>query len=64
MRSPEKWQQMEWTQLSKYQNQCMFACPGDPNAVILPFVWTYIHKITPITNKIVEKSRATCNGGK
>jgi hypothetical protein len=70
MNSPEaeKWQATEWTQLSKYQNQGMFGdpCtrPDDPNAVILPFVWTYVLKIAPITNEIVEKARATCNGGK
>jgi hypothetical protein len=70
MRSPEaaKWRTTEWTQLTKYQNQSMFGdpCerPNDPNAVILPFVWTYVHKIDPITGEIVEKARATCNGGK
>jgi hypothetical protein len=44
-----------------YQNQEMFGdpCkwPNNPNVVILPLIWTYIHKITPITtNKIVEKA--------
>jgi hypothetical protein len=70
MRSPEagKWRRKEWTQLSKYLNQGMFGdpClqPDDPNAVMLPFIWTYVHKIEPLTNEIVEKARATCNGGK
>jgi hypothetical protein len=70
MSSPEapKWRKTEWTQLSKYQNQGMFGdpCerPNDPNAVILPFVWTYVHKIDPLTNEVVEKARGTCNGGK
>jgi hypothetical protein len=70
MQSPDtsKWLTTEWTQLSKYLNQGMFgdpcARPDDPNAVILPFVWTYIHKIDPITNEIVEKARGTWNGGK
>ena len=63
-----KWRKTEWTQLSKYLNQGMFGepCsrPTDPNAVILPFVWTYVHKIDPLTNDTVEKARATCNGGK
>jgi hypothetical protein len=63
-----KWRKTEWTQLSKYQNQGMFGepCerPDDPNAVILPFVWTYVHKIDPLTGAIVEKARGTCNGGK
>jgi hypothetical protein len=70
MNSPEaaKWRTTEWTQLTKYQNQGMFGdpCerPDDPTAVILPFVWTYVHKLAPITNVIVEKACATCNGGK
>jgi hypothetical protein len=70
MHSPEaaKWRKTEWSQLKKYQNQGMFGdpCtrPDDPNAVILTFVWTYTHKIDPITGDIVEKSRGTCNGGK
>ena len=70
MRTPEapRWRTTEWTQLSKHQNQGVFGdpCPrpDDPNAVILPFVWTYVHKIDPLTNEIVEKARATCNGGK
>jgi hypothetical protein len=38
--------------------------PNDPNAVLLPFVWTYVHQIAPITDEIVEKAQATCNGGK
>jgi hypothetical protein len=64
----EKWKTSEWTQLSKYQNQGMFGepCerPNDPNAVILPFVWTYLHKLAHKGDAIVEKARATCNGGK
>jgi hypothetical protein len=70
LRSPEaaKWCTSEWTQLTKYQNQGMFGdpCerPNDPNAIILPFVWTYVHKIAPITDEIVEKAQATCNDGK
>jgi hypothetical protein len=70
MKTPEaeKWRKSEWTQLSKYQNQGMFGepCrrPNDPNAVILPFVWTYVHKKAHQGDEIVEKARATCNGGK
>jgi hypothetical protein len=70
MRGPDaaKWRKTEWTQLTKYQNQGMFGdpCerPNDSNAVILPFVWTYVHKIDPLTGEIVEKARGTCNGGK
>jgi hypothetical protein len=33
-------------------------------AIILPFVWTYIMKEDPITGLLRRKSRATCNGGK
>jgi hypothetical protein len=70
MKSPEaaRWKTSEWTQLSKYQNQGVFGnpCPRpqDPNAVILPFVWTYVHKMAHKGDEIVEKARATCNGGK
>jgi hypothetical protein len=70
MQSPkaESWKKSEWTQLSKYQNQGMFGdpceCPTDPNAVIFPFVWTYVHKMAHQGDDIVEKARATCNGGK
>jgi hypothetical protein len=70
LKSPEaaRWKTSEWTQLSKYQNQGMFGepClrPQDPNAVILPFVWTYVHKRAHKGDEIVEKARVTCNGGK
>ena len=42
------------------------ACPRprNANAVILPFVWTYVHKLAHKEDEIVEKARATCNGGK
>jgi hypothetical protein len=30
--------------------------PTDFNAVILPFAWTHVHKIDPMTMEIVEKS--------
>lgn len=58
----------EWTQLSKYQNKGMFGAPcphpNDSNDATLPFVWMYVHKISPANNNIVEKACATCNGGK
>ena len=38
--------------------------PIDRNTVILPWVWTYLHKIDPNTLEEVEKGRGTCNGGK
>jgi hypothetical protein len=41
-------------------------CPRPPkhfNAVILPWVWTYLFKINPITLEDTEKSQGTCNGG-
>jgi hypothetical protein len=37
--------------------------PRDPDTVILPWVWTYLYKVDPITLEDVEKSRGTCNGG-
>ena len=37
--------------------------PKDSNAVILPWVWTYLYKIDPVTLIDTEKSRGTCNGG-
>jgi hypothetical protein len=36
----------------------------DRDAVILPWVWTYLHKIDPNSLEEVEKARGTCNGGK
>lgn len=63
-----KWKQSEWTQLSKHLNQGVF---GEPcpclkylNAVILPYVWTYVHKLAHKGDEIVEKARATCKGEK
>jgi hypothetical protein len=37
--------------------------PRDPDTVILPWVWTYLYKVDPITLEDVEKSPGTCNGG-
>jgi hypothetical protein len=37
--------------------------PPDPDTVILPWVWTYLYKVDPITLEDVQKSRGTCNGG-
>lgn len=58
----------EWSQLSKYQKQGMFGkpCPRPPkgsNTVILPWVWTYLFKLDPMTLEDIAKSRGTCNGG-
>lgn len=55
----------EWTQLDKYDKQGMFGqpCAPPPGATVLPWVWTYIMKIDPLTNEKVEKARGTCNGG-
>jgi hypothetical protein len=62
-----KFRSSEWTQLNKYAKQEMFGqpCPRppDPKTVILPWVWTYLYKIDPMTLEDVEKSRGTCNGG-
>jgi hypothetical protein len=37
--------------------------PLDPDVVVLPWVWTCLYKIDPVTLQDVEKSRGTCNGG-
>jgi hypothetical protein len=37
--------------------------PPEPDTVILPWVWTYLYKVDPITLEDVEKSRGTSNGG-
>jgi hypothetical protein len=37
--------------------------PPEPDTVILPWVWTYLYKVDPITLEDVDKSRGTCNGG-
>jgi hypothetical protein len=58
----------EWSQLNKYQKQGMFGtpCPRPPKGsktVVLPWVWTYLYKIDPISLEDTAKSRGTCNGG-
>ncbi len=62
------WRKQEWGQLTKYDNQDMFGKPIprplDRDTVILPWVWTYLHKIDPNSLEEVEKARGTCNGGK
>jgi hypothetical protein len=37
--------------------------PLDPDVVVLPWVWTYLYKIDPVTLEDVEKSFLTCSGG-
>jgi hypothetical protein len=53
-------------QHNKYRLQNMFGdpIPRPPEAVVLPFVWTYMLKEDPLTQEIKKKARATCNGGK
>jgi hypothetical protein len=53
------WQTSEFAQHDKYRSQGMFGdpVPKPPNAITLPFVWTYIIKDGK------PKARATCNGG-
>jgi hypothetical protein len=63
-----KFEKSEWSQLDKYAAQGMFGkpCPQPAknlNAIILPWVWTYLYKIDPITLEDTEKSRGTCNRG-
>jgi hypothetical protein len=66
-KSWDKFHASEWTQLNKCDKQTMFGkpCPRplDPDVVVLPWVWTYLYKIDPVTLEDVEKSRGTCNGG-
>ena len=62
----DTWRRSEWAQHDKYKLQNMF---GDPiprpkDAIVLPFVWTYMEKEDPITGILNPKSRGTCNGGK
>lgn len=41
-------------------------CPRpsrDSHIVVLPWVWTYLFKIDPITMDDLAKSRGTCDGG-
>ena len=38
--------------------------PSDPDAVILPWVWSYIYKTHPITVDQIPKSWVTCDGSK
>jgi hypothetical protein len=63
-----RWQKSEWGQLTKYDKQDMFGTPcprpKDRESVVLPWVWTYLHKLDPNTLQEVEKARGTCNGGK
>ena len=60
-----KWREQEWGKLTKYDKQEMFGAPIprpiDRDTVILPWVWTYLHKIDPNSLEEVEKARGTCN---
>jgi hypothetical protein len=62
-----KWRKQEWGQLTKYDTQEMFGQPSprppDRDTVVLPWVWTHLHKIDPNSLEEVEKARGTCNGG-
>ena len=62
----QEWRDSEWTQHNKYLLQDMFGAPipRPIDAVVLPFVWTYMMKKNPITSEQKKKARATCNGGK
>jgi hypothetical protein len=57
----------EWSQLNKYQKQGMFGTPcprprKGSKTVILPWVWTYLYKIDPISLD-TAKSQGTFYGG-
>jgi hypothetical protein len=62
----QEWRRSEWSQLDKYELQNMFGTPiSRPfEAIILPFVWTYLMKEDPLTGILKRKAWATCNGGK
>ena len=62
----QEWQNSEWSQHDKYLLQDMFGAPipRPLDAIVLPFVWTYMLKEDPITSVLKKKARATCNGGK
>jgi hypothetical protein len=58
----------EWSQLDRYKKQGMFGEPCsrpsyDLDCVVLPWVWTYLFKLDPLTLESMEKSRRTCNRG-
>jgi hypothetical protein len=61
-----RWRTSEWGQLTKYDKQNMFGTsiprPRDRNSVVLPWVWTYLHKIDPNSLEEVVKACGTCNG--
>ena len=62
-------EQSERNQLNKYHKQNMFGepipHPGDKHGLtILPWVWTYLYKLDPVTLENIAKARGTCNGGK
>ena len=62
----QEWRDSEWSQHDKYLLQDMFGepIPRPQEAIVLPFVWTYMLKEDPITSVLKKKARATCNGGK
>jgi hypothetical protein len=37
--------------------------PRGSKTVVLPWVWTYLYKIDPVTLEDTAKSHGTCNGG-
>ena len=59
-----KFRESEWVQMNKYLSQGMFGepCPRKPNTTVLPWVWSYIFKLDPVTLESTAKSRGTCNG--
>ncbi|KAI2501046.1 hypothetical protein MHU86_13400 [Fragilaria crotonensis] len=62
----DSWRKSEWQQHDKYKAQDMFGppCPRPRDAIVLPFVWTYMLKEDPMTGEPIFKARGTCNGGK
>jgi hypothetical protein len=47
----DTWRKLEWKQHDRYRAQGMFGtpCPSPQDAIVLPFVWTYMLKEDPVT---------------
>jgi hypothetical protein len=61
----DNFQKSEWKQLNAYHKQGMFGAPIEKpeGAIVLPWIWSYLYKVDPISLQDVAKSRGTCNGG-
>ncbi len=57
----DKFQTSEWKQINVYHKQGMFGQPCDKpkDAIVLPWIWSYLYKVDPILLQDVAKSRGT-----